>query len=667
MTLLFAVFVLIFLWVIHRSTDAISDSVSDYVIKYYFGIVSCIIPAGFIISFFNGINTPLAWGVCVVGISFIQSFIFRKIANHKLFVLKKSIRQAAQNLKELWFGGKIFGQMLFIVLISVFVYTTIINLLIFIFGYPNEWDSMTGHLVKCAYYLQNGSMNDIGGTTWSIDYYPNAIPSLQVFFYHLLGEHGFKVIHFLAYWAYCFSIFGISKHLVPNYKANYFVFFVAALLPTALIQATNTETDLILTAQLSCILYFVLKWIKNSNKLYSFILACSLAIWVGLKVTFILVSPAVLVVLIYVIYIKRKSLKDFKAILLVFSIATLFYVLPTGYLENLQKAKKLSLGAISAPELVMQWHGVESYTAKDKVKNFELNILRYSSDFLQFDGIRNIEIGKKFNDGFRALPNLILDNFNLEQDKFWAVAPFKLMGDTNYKFYIERPFWGIISFGMVLPLLFLVIFNFVKNRNSRNQLAFVLLVATIAHFMSLCFSAPYDPIKGRYFMNMAIWCLPCLAIMYDSYPIKSYLFVCSVFIGLSAIGTVSFRRMYPIFEEKNIFTLNRFEQESLSRPELLAAFQNFDKLVPQNAVVALGTQQEHEDFEYPFFGKNFSRKLIPIHPFRSGLKPIPNEAEYLLYTNDVFEFKKGDIQLNNGDKLKDTPVPESIFYLRKLK
>lgn len=57
----------------------------------------------------------------------------------------------------------------------------------------------------------------------------------------------------------------------------------------------------------------------------------------------------------------------------------------------------------------------------------------------------------------------------------------------------------------------------------------------------------------------------------------------------------------------------------------------FGFFVPADAIVALGTQQEHEDFEYPLWGRGFTRKLIPIHPFRKPVKPIPEEAQYLFY------------------------------------
>ena len=107
------------------------------------------------------------------------------------------------------------------------------------------------------------------------------------------------------------------------------------------------------------------------------------------------------------------------------------------------------------------------------------------------------------------------------------------------------------------------------------------------------------------------------------------------------------------------------EMMTLTRPNIYEAYKKFDEIVPKNATVALGTTRE--DFEYPLWGENFSRKLFPIHPFGAAVKPIPAEAEFLFYSKGVLPFQTGDIQLNREDKNADTPVLENIFYLRKLK
>ena len=148
---------------------------------------------------------------------------------------------------------------------------------------------------------------------------------------------------------------------------------------------------------------------------------------------------------------------------------------------------------------------------------------------------------------------------------------------------------------------------------------------------------------------------------------STYAISTTVIISFSAICTILTIRFHPIFETKNIFNTNRLEQLTIGRPDIYDAYKKFNEIVPNNAIIALGTQQEHEDFEYPLWGEDFKRTLIPIHPFRSAVKPIPLEAQYLFYSEGVIPFQEGDIRLGSGNKTHDSVVEESKFYLRKLK
>lgn len=627
-------------------------------------MVSCIIPTGFLISEFNLIGQAWAWGIGINILAFIEGFLFRKISNNQAFNLLESLNFIPKRIKDFWQRQNIFSKVTFGILgLGVFI-TGIINLLISFITYPNEWDSMTGHLVKCALYLQNGNMNRLQGTTWTIDFYPNSLPTLQMFFYHLLGEKGFKFIHYISYWLYVISIYGITKKISTSAQSRVWVLLISALIPTALIQATTTETDIVLTAYLGCVAYFMFAFQESRSTLNIVLLALMAGVFIGHKVTFLLISPAIFVVVVYTVLSKKEFYQKLKFFIPTFIVGILIFVLPTGYIANVKEVGKFSLGSLSAPPIVMKWHGIEDYSTKDKIKNLALNTARYSSDFLNFDGIRGTDAGKKLNDAFRIVPNKVFSILPIEGEKFTVVAGFYF--DPPLRFYLERPYWGIISFGLLLPIIILLLFR--KGENKTPYL--ILLSAAVLHFLSLCLSAPYDPIKARYFLNMTIWALPLLAYV-KPYKFSKTWKVWSIFtaiiITISGICTIVLTRLHPFFGEKTIFNTSRMEQLTVARPDIFEAYQKFDEIVPKDAIVALGTQQEHEDFEYPLWGKEFKRKLIPIHPFRSTVKPFPSEAQYLFYSKGVIPYQEGDIALGSGNKVSDTAVEESQFYLRKLK
>lgn len=673
MYLLFIVLFLVFLWQIHRNTSYISESLNDYLIKFFVGLVSCIIPTGFLLSELNQISNAVSWGFGVNIIAFLFYFFFTKIPENHQYSLINSLKELPKSLSDIWQNQSFLEKTVFGVLGLGLLIVSILNLIIFFFTYPNEWDSMTGHLVKCALYLQNGNMNRLQGTTWTVDFYPNSLPTLQMFGFHLFGEQGFKVIHYLSYWLFAISAYGIAFRITKNKAAALLVFLLSGLLPTALVQATTTETDIVLSAYLGCLTYFMFSFKENPSRLNVSLIALVAGIWIGHKVTFLLIAPAAVVVAFHTVLLKKQFYQHIKVFIIVFIAAIGIYALPTGYISNVRESKKFSLGSLSAPEMVMQWHGIEHYTGKDKIKNLAFNIGRYSSDFLNMDGLRSSPLGKELNDIMRYWPNKILGRLNLEGEHFTVVSYFSF--EHPVRFYLERPFWGFIGFGLILPIMLIlgrkVLISFKKLSSAEKSFSVLAFAATL-HFLSLCYSAPYDPIKARYFLNMAVWCMPMLGLIalswFQNKSVFNRIFLTSIsfFIVISAIPTILFMRIHPVFEEKNIFNSTRLEQITIARPNVYEAYKKFDELVPKDAIVALGTQQEHEDFEYPLWGEDFKRKLIPIHPFRNAVKPIPAEAQYLFYSKGVIPYQEGDIQLNSINSKSHIPVNDSEFYLRKL-
>ena len=664
----FYLLAILFFFVNHQNARRTSQSFSDYIINYFLFLVMSIIPTGYIMSELVAIDKPGFWGISLLVISVVTFFILRFTIPKNAFVLKKNY--SVGNLKEFVSDLSVLEKFTFGILFSGFVICSLLNIYAFFFAYPNEWDSMTGHLAKCAYYLQNGSMNRMQGTTWTIDFYPNSLPTLQLFFYHLFGEMGFKFIHFLSYWIVLVASYKISLHICQSKKAAIFILFITSLLPTALIQATTTETDIVFSAYLCILIVYLLKFLKKPSIFYLSFIGLIAAVWISHKVTFILAGPSIAVLILFVLWKRRAffNVKNIGVALLVFALGFGVFVLPAGYIGNVKEVGELKIGSLSAPKLVMSWHGIENLSTKEKLSNFKLNLLRYTSDFIHLDGIRSSPTGAKIDNAFRIPFDTFYKKFNIDDDRFWAVNSFKFR-QVDVNFYRERPYWGWIGIGLVLPALLFFGWSFFRKEKFKDidsDLALAFFVAGIIHFLSFSFSAVYDPIKARYFMNMAIWFLPLIVYLFKA-KAKGYLAVSSAIIVVSALSTLLFRDLIPLTGEQNIRNLSRMEQLLLGRKMLTPAYQKFDKIVPKDAIVALGTQQENEDFEYPLWGKDFERTLIPIHPFRSAVKPIPEEAEYLFYSKGVIPYQEGDIKLNEEMDNETELVNDSQFFLRKLK
>jgi hypothetical protein len=113
------------------------------------------------------------------------------------------------------------------------------------------------------------------------------------------------------------------------------------------------------------------------------------------------------------------------------------------------------------------------------------------------------------------------------------------------------------------------------------------------------------------------------------------------------------------------FQSDRIRQITIGRPDTYIPYKRFDELVPANATVALATI--NDDYEYPLYGPKLSRRLIAIHPFEQGLKPIPTNADYLFFDKSVIAPQPGDIRLGTDTTMRALMiVPGEDYYLRKL-
>jgi hypothetical protein len=673
MTIIF--FVLFLYYVADTAAQICQKSLVDWLLTSFVLFAGSVIITGFCLSPLHLTASVWAWAAGVFVPSVLVSLsvkLFYK--GYKPIPVFSLIGSRWQVFKD-WFSGlslylkSIFG-LLFLTLIVI----AVTNLILVLFTPPNEWDSMTGHLNRVMQYIQRGTMTHFGGTNWNMDTYPKSVTTIQIYSFLITGrfENALKLIHHLSYWVSLVAVFGTVQRIARNLTASFFCALAFALFLDLLLQATTTDTDIVLAAYLSCSLYFLFSFKNTQIDRYLYLAALSLSIAFGHKATFALLVPSVFVVVVYVFFYKSVSsnFKPFFKFLTATIVCFCIWTLPTGYLKNIEV-----FGHPIGPPTALRHQSIERATSHGGFRNlFEQgsrNVLRYGYDFVNLDGFRNIETGQKLN-RFMKKPLVWAEQklkMRLDEETDFTIIPFEF--ERRYIFTNGTPYWGVLGFALVFPLLFLVLFGIV-----RSPIHYFLAVAVLLHFVALSYSAPYDPWKGRYFQETGIFAVLFLALLFDkkynlvsagNILLKSYVGLIVIIACLSAILAVFYNlRTLPISVngQKSIFEQSRMETQTFARPDITAAYAKFDSIVPDTATVALGTI--NDDFEYPLFGKNLTRKLIPINPFERGLQPIPKEADYLFFAKSVIKPLPTDLRLGTDTLRKDIVYRGEDYYLRKL-
>ena len=533
---------------------------------------------------------------------------------------------------------------------------------------PNEWDSMTGHLNRILYFLQQGSMSHFIGTNWNIDTYPRSFCSLQVYPFLMSGynEYLFKLPNVGSYWILSFGIYGILKNLGVKFKTRLFLSILFLFLPNVLMQSITTETDIVLGAYLCSIVYYLVAYRKQEKTIYLYLAGLTFGLALSHKITFVFSFIPLLILYGYCYYpaIKKKAIFVFKHLIITHLLGAILYVAATGYISNF-----IHYGHPIGPPTATQHQSVERAGSLGNLfVQGSRNVLRYGFDLFNLDGLRNIMLVEKLNHAMKA-PFRAFDQglqLGLERVTEFTIIPFTF--DKRFDFYNGSPIYGSIFIFIILPSLFL----FFRRPNWMQGL---FLLAFAVHFATLAFTAAYDPWKGRYMISSAVYLFPLLVYISSFIFEKKQAWLTNLILGLivviislSAIFTLGLNiRALPFnaYGKKSILELDRVSALTINRPDITPAYQNFEKLVPKNAVVALGTI--NDDFEYPLWGPKFSRKLIPLNPFEQGIQAIPNNADYLFFSKRVFQPQAGDIRLGT-----DTTLVEGVlvrgedYYLRKL-
>ncbi|MBC3786322.1 ArnT family glycosyltransferase [Spirosoma utsteinense] len=586
-----------------------------------------------------------------------------------------------------WFGALSgYTKFLFITLFATLSLIAVTNLLLVLFTVPNEWDSMTGHLNRVMQYVQRGTMRHFGGTNWNMDTYPKSVCTLQIYSFLMTGrfENGFKFIHHLSYWTAIVAVFGLVQRIgqlsrgKASLTASFFCALAYALLPDFLMQAITTETDIVLTAYLSVLLYMLFTYKQTGDVRYLWLAGMAFGIAFGHKITFALLLPSVFVVMIYTVFLSPswsvtigRTWRLAGAII----VGVCLWTLPTGYLKNVEV-----FGHPIGPPTALKHQSVErAGSLRNLLEQGSRNVIRYGYEHVNLDGIRNLEAGAAVNHTMRKPLVLLEDKLHmrLDEETDFSIQPFAF--DRRFVFYNANPYWGVFGFALIIPLLLLVLLGIVRSTPH-----FFVGLALILHFAALSYSAPYDPFKGRYFIETGLFGVLFLALLFlhprtavdvpGRAVWKAYVGLITVLGCVSAVLCVYLNiralpfgwtapdgKAYP-----SAFSSDRIRQMAVGRPDIYIPYKRFNDMVPDRATVALGTI--NDDYEYPLYGPKLSRRLIAINPFEQGLKPIPAEADYLFFDKSVIKPQPGDIRLGTDTTMRNMMiVPAEDYYLRKLK
>jgi len=641
--------------------------VTDFCITFFILSIAQLILSANILSYFELLNSVNSWLISGLFFLLISSALTAYTGNVSLkppfWNQSRRVLFHPDSFRKLSAVEKL----IFISLGGALTITALMNLFLVFNLAPGNHDSMTSHLVRVAYYLQYGSYDFFDANSWGHVVHPRNSTSLFLYSYLVTGnENMTQLVQFISYWITLLSVYGITALSGMGRKAALLSACVAGLLTSILMQATTTQSDLILTAMVGSIVYHLLAFKVSGNQrfLVMAILTVSMAMGVKASVLLALIPAAMIGVYSIIGEPIKKQIKIYTHAAGFLLLFTVMFTLTSGYLFNINK-----FGHPLGPDYVRSEHTFESESAGYIAKNGVRNSVRYGVEFISLDGFPTITPIRKIQMALRGYSRNELDQFVNHPESNIISADSTTSGSNRVTYTGQNPFihylmdaeasrnqfnyfkmpatdedfsyWGILGFGLIWITFIYSIFAADAPKTLK-----VLALSAVVFFLLQAFSGPFDPWRGRYFNIAVIFMAPSVGLFLRSNfkLLRVYLLLMIIIGSVSAVSAVILKSggFYPIESAENdtgiTYTFNfHFQQERLyqltRRGTAYGPIKAFEENVPKDANVAVFLH-DGVSYEYPLFGENFSRTLYPINPFDKGVQPVPDEADYLVYYYD---------------------------------
>ncbi len=415
------------------------------------------------------------------------------------------------------------------------------------------------------------------------------------------------------------------------------------LLVNNIMQSTTTQNDLLLTAHISITMLFLLAFRVTGQYRMLIIAATSLAIAIGIKITALLTIPSLFVIAVYV-WLHQRCRTGISIFVTAFLLASILYVLPSGYVTNYQ-----TYGNLIGPPGWLKYHGFEPFTPPIVAKHGTKNVLRLGFEFLDLDlpFERSEQHYITFIHNIIRFPQHILGSLDIDlEDEEQTRDPFSY--GWSLPSHEDTSYWGILGFGLIWP------FVIISLLSTRNNAARVFAISAILFLFVQAYSGPYDPWRGRYFTVGSIFAVPVVGLVLSQRHDRIWFFYVAAICILgcaTAVTSVLMRSHSRLIPPDSVWSMDRIQQVTRNNPSFHETLTIFEQNVPKNSVVAVYLSSG--SYEYPLFDKELTRKIIPIRNTYSKLNHLPHQVTHLLYNFPFPDATEDDIELGNTWYLRE--------------
>ena len=323
-----------------------------------------ILIAGYILSSLNHISDLPYWSILSIAffIATLLPMVFVKEFRSRIFISKENFSGTAlKEIKNEFFNDLTkLEKFILAALFLTTILTLISNAILVVFTAPNNWDSMTYHVARLAYYLQNNNLGYYHSNYWAQVMHAKNATILMMYTYLVSGRNE-NLTQLVQYASYCIAavcVYGTARKIGGSRIQSLFAAMIFSILIEVMLEATSTQNDMIITAYVGIAIYCLLAFRETGQWKYLIVTSLAIGIAIGVKSPALTAMPAIALIGLYSMLKQNKQPLQRARNICILIIATLsaviVFCLPAGYLEN-----KYRFDHPVGPKNIREWFSYE--------------------------------------------------------------------------------------------------------------------------------------------------------------------------------------------------------------------------------------------------------------------------------------------------------------------
>ena len=455
---------------------------------------------------------------------------------------------------------------------------------------PNNWDSMTYHLARIVHWQQQ---NSVTFYATHIDRQIQLQPGAEFILLHMQilsgGDQFANLLQWVALLFGSLNISWIARKFGANGKGQVFAAIFCWTLPMAILQASSTQNDLVVSAWLSAFIALSLELMDEPRTLL-YQIGCGLALGLAIltKATAYVYALPFCLLIAYTLF-KKLS---FSALQAGFLIGLLAIGINLGHYSRNYQLYQSPLGPQTRYE--NETHSPQAM-ASNIIRNLGLHAT-FAVDFTEPYDTLALRVVKKVH-------NLTGMDPVDPRTSFAAKSPFALRAAPDED-YAGNPL-HLLLIGLSLCLLtwqagkYVIVSIQHKQKWSVSPLA-IYTLALIFSFLFFCIYLKWQIWNSRLHLPLFMLLAPVVVsgILKAEYRFSPYLLLCLL---LASAIPLFFNNTRPADPSSPLWQETRIAQYFIRRPELEQPFEEISHLISASGCREVGLDFNEDTWEYPFW------------------------------------------------------------------